>query len=372
MFRQALNDFAHTAGSPPGKKKCEEKIDPTPYDAIGKAIRPEFSIPALLARVLDMPDDGWFSDPLKIKAALAYPDFEDAMYEKLKEISIEWLAPNLHLIPNNVVTLLEPNRKFIEAFMVGINVAMNQEMRWREYPTDERGSCFRQFWDVKGIKTNPGKDPVLIVEQFKDISPIDGWKNWDHIAGKEKLDEFGEHRVDNSLPENEQLVLVIRGDLLKCFPNTTIYAAQASEETYYENRVELKKRVIKQDAAIKFPAFKAEAGTDLKFIGFDLAASAAKGDSIDPGWFFVLQETPGEIRFGLDIQSPDPITSTWDDASWEFVNGHYISPDDDFSSITGNMSLKESSRWMRSSADMAYILYQKPVMIAIHANQMLP
>src|SRR5204863_7443518 len=116
-------------------------------------------------------------------------------------------------------------------------------------------------------------------------------------------------------------------------------------------------------------------GADLKFIGFELTVAVAKGDAANPGWFFVLQETPGEARFGLDTQLPDLTVSshTWDDASWKFVKGNYISKDDDFSPITGNNSMPadESARWLRSSADMAYILYQKPVMVAIHASEML-
>lgn len=369
-FEQAVQSFAAVLQNPPSKEPCEQNVS----HELVENINPALTITNLLSQVLDMPEAGWFNDPLKIKAALAYPDFEDPMYEKLKEVSIEWLAPNLHLIPNNSITLLESNRKFIEAFMVGVNVAMNREMRWREYPTDERGSCFRQFWDVKGIKNiNSGTDPAQVVEQFKDISPIHTWKNWnkDMDKDKQKLDEFGEHNTRSQLPEDEQLVLVIRGDLLKCFPNTTIYAAKAYEETYTEDGKQLKKLSIALNPEIKFPVFKAEAGADLKFIGFDLTVAEAKGDSTHPGWFFVLQETPGETRFGLDIQLPPLTASSWDDASWKFVTGNYISEDDDFSPITNNMILSEKARWGRTSADMAYILYQKPVMIAIHANEML-
>jgi hypothetical protein len=175
-------------------------------------------------------------------------------------------------------------------------------------------------------------------------------------------------------------VLVIRGDLLKCFPNTTIYAVEAEEIT--DTATQLKKMVIKrQTPVVKFPAFKAEAGADLKFIGFELTAAAAKGTATHPGWFFVLQETPGETRFGLDISGPDSSQQnlTWDDASWDLVTGEKIAatkilPNTTITTFENKLVNAErlKAKWGKSSADMAYILYQKPVMIAIHANEMLP
>jgi len=366
-FAQAFNSFAGIISKPAGKDLCDYDI---PHNLAGM-INPAFTITSLLQKTLNMSDNNWFSDPLNIRPVLAYPDFEDPMYEKLKELSVEWLAPNLQLIPNNTITLLEPNRKFIESFMTGLNVAMNREMRWREYPTDERASCFRQFWDTRGVKnTNSGTAPGLISEQYKDISPIHTWKNWSGDPAKAALDEFGSHQTRMKLTEEEQLVLVIKGDLLKCFPNTTIYAAEALVETYSENGQQLKRMRIDPNGVIEFPAFKAEAA-DLKFIGFNLTVAEARGDDNHPGWFFILQETPGETRFGLDSQVPAASASSWDDASWSFVNGNYISGDDNFSPITNNMTTEEAARWKRSSADMASILYQKPVMIAIHANEML-
>ena len=31
--------------------------------------------------------------------------------------------------------------------MVGLNHEFARKLLWREYPTDQRGSYFRQFWD---------------------------------------------------------------------------------------------------------------------------------------------------------------------------------------------------------------------------------
>lgn len=332
------------------------------WDEWKERIEPKFTIPALLGKMMTMPAAfGGLDTPEKIKPALAYPDFEDPMYLKLIELSTEFLMPNLHLIPNNTIALLESNQTFIEAFMVGLNMEMCREMRWREFPTDERGSCFRTFWDRKGLLTEAEKKAHTA--QFKDITPIHTWKT---PAGQPDTENgLGKHH--NSTVTSNPLVLALRGDLFKCFPNASVYAIEAKKN----NAGEL---VVDTVGGIKFPAFKAEVGADVKLLGFDLR----KDDAIatEAGWFFIIQETPGETRFGMDINAPkaEKTTLDWDDISWTMFNNS-----DTFikKGIKPNLSqgvkwlpsLKES--WANSSADMASILYQKPVMIAIHASEIL-
>ena len=38
--------------------------------------------------------------------------------------------------------------------MVGLNHEFARKLLWREYPTDQRGSYFRQFWDARGFIDN--------------------------------------------------------------------------------------------------------------------------------------------------------------------------------------------------------------------------
>ena len=71
---------------------------------------------------------------------MAYPEIDIPMYEPLKKLSDELFLPNLNLIPQNTITLLETNQSFIEAYMVGLNHEFARELLWREYPTDQRGS----------------------------------------------------------------------------------------------------------------------------------------------------------------------------------------------------------------------------------------
>lgn len=83
---------------------------------------------------------------------------------------------------------------------------MAREMVWREYPTDSRGSYFRTFWDKRGT----GLDKTY------DISEIHTWPENSSLGSHPALEN-----------KSADLVLLIRGDLLKHFPDTVIFAVEA-------------------------------------------------------------------------------------------------------------------------------------------------
>ena len=136
---------------------------------------------------------------------------------------------------------------------------------------------------------------------------------------------------------------------------------------------------------IKFPLYKAEVAPDIKFFGFDLTIEEARGAELtDPfadhlGWFFVLQEVPGEPRFGMDIsfsQGTDGLS--WDDLAWNNFAGDmkFIRrtqrPDPDIGAIVNPANNADGEpQWGVDSGKMAYILFQKPSMVAVHAKEML-
>src|SRR6185295_9105659 len=96
--------------------------------------------------------------PETFTEAMAYPVFDIPSNRPLADLSAELLIPNVNRIENNSVTLLETNQKFVEAYLVGLNHEFARELLWREYPTDQRGSYFRQFWDVSAF-LDPDADP---------------------------------------------------------------------------------------------------------------------------------------------------------------------------------------------------------------------
>ena len=352
------------------------------HSKLTDAMRATAVFPQLVARQVRFtfnPD--WLLNPEHLIPAMAYPDFPDPMYEGLRDISSELFLPNLELVPPNTISLLVTNPEFIEAYMVGLNHEFGKELLWREYPTDQRGSYFRQFWDVKGIiATDSSLTPEEQADRYKDIVPMDTW------GSKSQL---GTHRHPKR-PPGRQLVLLVRGELLKKYPNTIVYAQKAHifrdtngnpDPSQDPVIVEVKTEAQMHDE-IRFPIFRAEIEPDIRFFGFEMTPEEAKGadhpqnPNDDWGWYFIIQEVPGEPRFGMDVAfEPDnPSTVTWDDLAWtnfgaglRFIDTAQPPAPDFFNSL----SAAEKSQWGSHSADMASILYQKPVMIAVHAKEML-
>jgi hypothetical protein len=329
-------------------------------------------------------DPTWLLQPEHLIPAMAYPDFPDPMYEDLRDISSELFLPNLQLIPPNTISLLKTNPPFIESYMLGLNHEFGRELLWREYPTDERGSYFRQFWDVKGIiaETTTTLTPEEIADMYKDIDPIDQWPT---------ASDLGTHR-NKKRPQGDQLVLVVRGELLKKYPNTIIYAQKAhiykdahgvADPTKDPVIVEIKTEADMATEA-RFPIFRAEIQPDFRFLGFNMTIQEARGaadpktENDDWGWYFIIQQIPGEPRFGMDvIFSPDNDPSTpitWNDLAWNNFDAgmRFVStavPPQ--ASFLGQLTAAERAQWGSHSADMAFVLYRTPVMIAVHAKEML-
>jgi hypothetical protein len=221
---------------------------------------------------------------------------------------------------------------------------------------------------------------VLFRSQLRDFKPLHEW-------GADTALGTHENRPlpTGAEPGETRLVLVIRGDLLKRYPTAIIYAQQAKwvedpDDPFPPRR---KIRVLDEsnlDANIMEPLFKAEVLPDLRFIGFDLTASRAKGSTMpeenNPGWFFVIQERPGEPRFGLDIQDTTPPAPTlWTELAWNHLGDPSQIALIDLTTVPTtniNTSPDRDIRWGVNAADMAYILYQVPVMVAVHAESMLP
>jgi hypothetical protein len=359
--------------------------------------------------------------------AMAYPVIDEPMYKPLSDQSSEMFLPNINFIAENSISLLETNQKFIESYMVGLNHEFARELLWREYPTDQRGSPFRQFWEAQGYLDEEGLSPADLKEKLRDIPPLHRWLKRSRLGGHDNREEPGE--------TEEEVVLVIRGELLKRYPNAIIYAHRAvwRDTTKDGNPVldinsgqaidPAKERDLRplnptEEAKpprtiVKTPLYEAKVDPDIYFFGFDLTVCEAQGGTgkpdmpveprcaevgiqwHDPGWFFVIKERPGEIGMGLDI--PDAAVGVdkvkvWNDLSWSHVTPAV--PEGGFLQITPataavllqpldlpaeqekkDQKTEDSAvQWNKnmSAADLAYILYQVPVLVAVHASEMLP
>jgi hypothetical protein len=277
------------------------------------------------------------------------PTFPQPMYEVLRDLSQDFLLPGLERVPPNTIQLLQTNAKFIESFMVGLNTEMARELLWRGYPTDQRGTYFQRFWDT-ALAENAGPD----------IDPIHEW-------GQRSLG------APAGSPDDERIVLLVRGELLRRYPGTIIYAVKAV--------IHNGKRVPSANPADeKQPIFRGALEPDVNFVGFDLTAEQAEAGE---GWFFVFQQQPTEPRFGLDDDPFGagesgivPALNTWNDLNW----AHLAASADALKALSHipveSLELAtaqpDKGIWGRNAAHMAYITKQRLVRVAIHATEMLP
>lgn len=412
-FKRALGD-AYTLIEASGRAGAEvpkKRLDlPALAQGTFVALNPEITVPKRILAGIFLPPRIRAEIGEQFVEAMAYPEIDIPMYEPLKNLSAELFLPNLHLIEQNSATLLETNQKFIESYMVGLNHEFARELLWREYPTDQRGSCFRQFWDVRSFFNATNLSDEDLRERLRDIPPIHRWPRASELGDHDHREQAGD--------KEEEVVLVIRGELLKRYPNTVVYAHRAcwqrkgdgsgdpnqhpcTKSGPIDNTKE--RRLAPLTAAeedkpplskVRTPLYQAQVEPDIYFFGFDLNVLEAKGGTgenpnDDPGWFFVLKERPGEPRFGLDTDK-QPELHVWNDLSWADVQpgpAGYIEKvaEKDFSLHvpTGEDSEKGVQHqddvkilWKPSqdvnAADLAYILFQAPVLVAIHASEMLP
>jgi len=440
-------------------------------ETVFEGIRPTLTIPRWVFDSVVLPPLVTRQLREQFVEAMVYPKIDVPMYKPLVDHSSELFLPNLNYIDQNSISLLETNQKFIESYLIGLNHEFARELLWREYPTDQRGSYFRQFWDASGyidpepvtlasikarinviladryvydlkefiekleedgaaadLELQEEAYQAVLSEELKDIKPIHRWK---------KRSNLGEH--DNrELPGDteEEVVLVIRGELLKKYPTAVIYAHRAvwnyqkdeddnfildeNGDKIIDTKAERSLASIPADQEdnppqdiIKSSLYEAKVDPDIYFFGFDLTVCEAQGgtgkedeaveplcaDKIswdDPGWFFVIKERPGEPRFGLDVRDADVTLNDiklWNDLSWDHVtpavaDGGYLEMPGAATEIPlqalnldGTEQEKAEQKaedanfsWNEemNSAELAYILYQVPVLVAVHGTEMLP
>src|SRR5579864_2859475 len=360
------------------------------------ALDPRVTIPKRGLTMMSIP--AWILQQIgdQFGDVMAYPKIDLPMYQPLKAISSELFLPNINLIPPNSITLIETNQKFIEAYMVGLNHEFARKLLWREYPTDQRGSYFRQFWDPGTYFDSQNLSPDQLKEKLYDIPELHRWPLTSNLGDHNNRAAAGQ--------VGEQAVLLIRGELLKKYPTAVIYAHHAQWEKNPDGSIDpTQPRTLQDiDAAfeedppptiIRTPLYEAKVDPDIYFFGFDLTIAEAQGGTgqnpgDDPGWFFVIKQRPGEPRFGLELTrsvAPEVFAElTWDDAMPGGTAGQFLpadnlatvaltkptppDPDDKTSQYNDDEQVDVAAI---SSARWAYILFRSPVMVAVHASQML-
>ena len=287
---------------------------------------------------------------------MAAPRFVDSALERLRRVDQEWILGHADRLPPNSVSILVANARFVESFLVGANYEMARELQWRRYPTDLMGTCFARFWPL------PPDAP-------DDIAPIATWDA-----------KLGDNAADADRNPGQDVVIVIRGDLLRRYPNTIVSAVRGRTERQQDGLSFI------ADAATPpvRELFRGFLDPDITYSG--LAISADKLKTIVPGdpnrWYITLTQPTDEPRFGLDDApgaQAGPV-GTLNDLSWQslpaaLVAGGMLRVNAD---IPGQEGWREEAgetdvRWgpASHSGQIASILLQLPFQLLLRASDYL-
>lgn len=330
-------------------------------------IDPAIVIPKILGSRIDMP--GW--KPETLEFVRACPDFPAPMYRELAAKSQDWMLPGLEKVPPDSVTIVQGNSRFIESFMVGLNHEMSRELLWRGFPTDQRGTYFRQFWDPSGRFPAPLK--AADVERGKDIPRIHTWR--DNALGT----NLGRNAAAGAA--EPPLVLLVRGSLLRRFPRAMVTLVLA--EWANDRRVPVAVSNDEDEARIRHPLFRGELPSDVSFLGFRGSREEVIGNgdraAQRPGWFIVFEQQATEPRFGLEAEAKaNP--KDWRDLAWPNVatlsdtnpNLHLAGG---VRAFPANTDTPGAWRWIAApssdSAQIASIALRRPVRVCIHASELV-
>ena len=132
---------------------------------------------------------------------MAYPIFPDPTSFYLRELSERFILPSVDQLKKNSISCFVTNPIFEEAFLAGMNTEMGRELLWREYPTDERGSYFRKFWDQVELPNDFSKG-------YFDVKFLHNWKK-----------RLGANHEDG---KGQLVVFIIKSELMMQYPQTGI------------------------------------------------------------------------------------------------------------------------------------------------------
>ena len=374
-LNDALNNWLQTGGDiilthdGPIPEETATTLKPIAA-ALQTALTPTQTIGSYLQSRIVVTGGGW-GERLIPTRFLAEPLFDDALYRYVCELNPEYMLPGIGDIPQNTVGLLEVNGEFVEAVLIGSNHEMSREMRWREYPANLRSTWFRRFWSATADDIGPIGDP--------------GYWTGDHTLGENIIGPM----------KDATLVLLIKGDILRRYPNMAVYALPATVAELPDEQGQLRRvRMAAEPEVPQYPVFTGELDNGVKFFGFEdllipdvLGTATPTNVSTDGGYFFVLQEQPTEPRFELNEYEPggtyNPTSvGDWSELSW----GHFMPGDDPdlppYLPIAGafdGVALPDTAEadarnttWGRHAAAMARIVLQRPVRMLVHASAMLP
>lgn len=410
MFRTATSDYFTYLQALPVDPPQAAALDLVSLKTtLMLRLDPKITVPRRINSLISLSSAIKWTPVDPIDPIMDAPKFTQPMYAPLRDLDEQYVLPGVDLVPPNTVGIVLANHAFIEAYMVGLNHEMARQLLWNAYPTDQRGSYFRQFWDVSAYVPQPGdpSDPTALAELLRDIPPIHTWRPLSVPLGDHP------NRTDVVL---NNVVLLVRGEIFKRYPNAVVFAAKAIP---VGGKLDIDET---DDTNYKYPIFRGQLSDDINFLGFNLSEDEARGGTTNApnGYFFVFQQQPSEPRFGLEPSEPKGGVTNWAELAWtnfggaKAGGGAYQLPDlgnntralkvknnpwrlsaQVFSLMLSGATVPDilspgtqptrftlaadkhnekdpANKWGVNSAQTAYILLRLPFRVLIHADLMLP
>jgi hypothetical protein len=300
-----------------------------------------------------------------------------AMASRLVGFAPDRLLTGLTDLQENTVTLVEEHRPFVEAFMVGANHELANELRWRGFPMDGRRTVLTRFWDRGRFPADP---------TGADIPPVHLWNRPPGL-------NFPPHD-----DRQADLVLVLRSDAVRRFGQLVAVLNRAPGTTWQPGQ-----------GTDHHPVFFGRLGPDVAYYGFALGRATVEAER--NRFFLVLYEPVGRLRFGLDVATtrirrerqqhrtmalpfalhtldrvlsdtvptefvevpPPPPTEIpgWDDLSWTHVR---LTAAGYLNVATTAVTVHSGPDYWgpgRTSATIARSMWQKPVAVVVPVRRLL-
>ena len=231
----------------------------------------------------------------------AYPIFPEPAYYYLKDLADEFILPGIEDLPDDSISMFKGNAAFVESYLCGMNTEMGRELLWREYPTDQRGSYFKKFWDsettVDDIKN----------ENYFDINSIHRWNK--------KLGENHVETENKSTGKKESkgdlLFFAIKSQLMNLYPDTLITLRKAYWKQENDNPLEffVKDGGTVENGEVLKPVSQAFVRDDVYVVGFKIKAKEALGSfqkdgngkmDKNSGYMLAFEKASENVEFKID------------------------------------------------------------------------
>ncbi|GAA3388671.1 hypothetical protein [Cryptosporangium minutisporangium] len=211
------------------------------------------------------------------------PRLDLPVWRRLADRAPDWLLPGIGQLGEDVVLALGTNPAFVDAFLIGLNTRLLEELRWRNLRIATGCTPIRAFWLRTDESTGDRLDDIAGIADWADDSSLG------HILPRPP----GATESD--------LVLVFRTRLFQRYPHTLLYLV--SDSSGFTEPPD-------DDAPRTLPTFQGRIGEDVTFFGFVGVRPQAV-----TGLWIALEEPPSGFRFRND----QPATGVDDGAQFAHV-----------------------------------------------------